>query len=321
MTWVVYDEKNSSRDYEHFGAPFLLQADRVLAKIRNLNYRYLPEGTLFPTEITQYDSYVIREALHNCIAHQDYTLCGRISVAEKPDELIFTNPGSFIPGSVEAVVIQNSPPAHYRNPFLAAAMVQLKMIDTIGSGIRRMFQIQRDRFFPLPDYEFSQEQNTGLPSVAVRIQGKILDENYTRLLIRKPDLRLEDVMLLDKVQKHQKIAKEQCDYLRKLRLVEGRYPNLYISSVVALEVNKKAQYIKNRGWDDQYYIDMILALLDKFKQVSRKELDELLIDKLPDVLSEEQKKKKISNLLYRLSRKDKLILNKGTLKTPKWIKR
>jgi ATP-dependent DNA helicase RecG len=319
ITWVVYDEKNNSRDYEHFGLPFLLQADRVLAKIRNLNYRYLPEGTLFPTEITKYDPYVIREALHNCIAHQDYTLCGRISVAEKPDELIFTNPGSFIPGSVEAVITQNSPPAYYRNPFLAAAMVQLKMIDTIGSGIRRMFQIQRDRFFPLPDYEFTW-QDTSPPSVTVRIQGKILDENYTRLLIRKPDLKLEDVMLLDKIQKNQKITREHCSHLRKLKLVEGRFPNLFISSVVALEVDKKAQYIRNRGLDDQHYIQMILSFLDKYHKATRKDFNDLLMKNLPDILSNEQKENKVRNLLFRMSKKDKLIENVGTNRKPIWTK-
>jgi len=320
ITWVVYNDKNTELDYKHYGPPFLLQADKVLANIRNLNYRYLPAGTLFPTEITRYDPYVIREALHNCIAHQDYTLRGRISVAEKPDELIFTNPGSFIPGSIEAVIRENSPPLPYRNPLLAQAMVQLKMIDTIGSGIRKMFEKQRERFFPLPDYEFSNGQDTYGPSVTVRIQGKILDENYTRLLIRKPELTLEDVMLLDKVQKHQDLIREQCNYLKKLRLVEGRYPNIYISSFVASEVNQKAQYIKNRPFDDQHYIEMILSFLIEYGKASRKEIDELLFNKLSEVLTPSQKTNKISNILSKMSR-DQLICNIGSRRKPIWVKK
>ncbi len=95
MTWILKDEHGTEKDYEHFGPPFLLNSERLFAKIRNLKYRYLPNQSLFPIEVDQYDAYVIREALHNCIAHQDYELNGRISVVEKPDELIFSNLGRF----------------------------------------------------------------------------------------------------------------------------------------------------------------------------------------------------------------------------------
>lgn len=104
--------------YEHFGPPFLLKSDHVYAKIRNLTYRYLLDNSLFPTEIKQYEPYLIRETLHNCIAHQDYELQGRINVVERPDELLFTNMGSFLPGSVEKVISTDAPPERYRNAFL-----------------------------------------------------------------------------------------------------------------------------------------------------------------------------------------------------------
>ncbi len=74
ISWILKDDRNQERDYEHFGPPFLLNVDRVLKKIRNVTFRTLPSGTLFPIEIAQYDPWVIREALHNCVAHQDYTI-------------------------------------------------------------------------------------------------------------------------------------------------------------------------------------------------------------------------------------------------------
>ena len=40
---------------------------------------------------------IIREAMKNGIAHQDYTKGGRINVVEMDDQLVFTNLGSFIP--------------------------------------------------------------------------------------------------------------------------------------------------------------------------------------------------------------------------------
>jgi len=79
ITWIVHNDKGDKLDYEHFHLPFILTSDAVLGKIRNLNYRYMPSDTLFPLEMRQYDMNVIREALHNCIAHQDYSLCARDS--------------------------------------------------------------------------------------------------------------------------------------------------------------------------------------------------------------------------------------------------
>ena len=55
ITWILKDERNQEKDYEHFDPPFILNVDRVLSKIRNLTIRQLPSGTLFPVEIGQYD--------------------------------------------------------------------------------------------------------------------------------------------------------------------------------------------------------------------------------------------------------------------------
>src|SRR5699024_797741 len=113
IRWLLKDANNNDKDYEIFGCPMILAVDKVYAKIRNLKYRYIKDGTLFPEEVTQYEPYSIREALNNCIAHQDYTKHGRINVVEKEDELIFTNLGAVIPGSVERAVEEDAPPEHY----------------------------------------------------------------------------------------------------------------------------------------------------------------------------------------------------------------
>jgi ATP-dependent DNA helicase RecG len=82
-----------------------------------LKYRYLKSGSLTPEEVDQYEPYSIREAINNCIAHQDYTKSGRINVIETDDQLIFSNYGSFIPGSVEKVIREDAPEEFYRNVF------------------------------------------------------------------------------------------------------------------------------------------------------------------------------------------------------------
>ncbi len=314
LTWVLKDEHGIEKDYRHFGPPFLLNSDRVFELIRNLTYRYLPGNTLFPTEIPQYEEYVLRETLHNCIAHQDYQLGARINVVETPDYLLFTNAGTFIPGSVEAVITRDAPPDSYRNPLLVQAMVNLNMIDAYGSGIKRMFIKQRERFFPLPDYELNEPER-----VKVRIPGKIINENYTRLLINRSDLDLKTIIDLDKVQKGKAISTEDAKKLRAQGLIEGRKPNYYVSAQVAAITDDKSGYIRNRAFDDAHYKAMIIEFLNKFETASRQDIDKLIMDKLSDVLSDVQKRKKISNLLYDMSKRDKTIKNVGTDKKPDWV--
>ncbi len=313
ITWILRDEHNMERDYEHFSPPFLLNVDRILGKLRNLKYRYLPGNTLFPIEIDQYEEYVIREALHNCIAHQDYGKCSRVIVVEKPEELIFSNAGHFLPQSIEAVIDFDSPQKYYRNRFLAQAMFNLNMIDTIGGGIKKMFMIQRGRNFPLPSYDLSRPDE-----LTVRIYGKILDENYTRMLIHNTDLGLKTVIALDKVQKRAMITREEAGSLRSKKLIEGRYPNIFIASGIASITDEKARYIKYRAFNEEHYKKMVVDYLKKFGTASRKDIDDLLIDKLSDLLSEKQKRNRIRNLLTKMSYTEQIIENDGSRKKPLW---
>ncbi|WML87682.1 RNA-binding domain-containing protein [Thiothrix subterranea] len=305
MTWVLKDTQGNDRDYQHFSPPFLLNTDALFAKVRNLTYRYLRENTLLPTEVSQYDSWVIRELLHNCIAHQDYTLGGRINVVEQEDSLLFTNMGKFLPDSVEWVIEHDSPPDQYRNPFLAHAMVELKMIDTIGSGIRRVFNKQRERFFPLPDYDLHDPQR-----VRVRLYGKILNENYTRALLNNTDLLLHEVVALDCLQKGQALTDEQFRLLKHRKLVEGRRPNLYVAAAVAQATEGKAAYIRHRAFDKVYYKSLVIQYLREWKEAAPADIERLLLDKLPDVLEYAQKKNRIRNLLQEMT-KEKTIMNQG----------
>lgn len=313
ITWVLKDDEGFEIDYAHFNSPMILAVNKVFEKIRNLTVRYISEGTLFPMEVTQYDPWVIREALHNCIAHQDYRQSARITITERPDSLMFTNRGEFIPGSVRCVIERDTPPDLYRNPFLANAMVELNMIDTIGSGIKRMFKKQRNRYFPMPDYDFSEDN-----LVKVTIPGGIIDEKYTRILIQHGDLDLMDVIALDKVQKGEPLSNEERTSLRKKRLVEGRHPNLYVSKNIADATDTRAEYIKNRSFDKQHFKDMVIAYLEEFGEAKRKDIDTLLKDKVSDALDSEQKRQLITNLLQEM-RKEDIIAVKGRTSGATWI--
>lgn len=301
MTWKLCDEKNVI-DYEHFGIPFIVNIEKLKNKIRNLRYRYMiNENTLFPIEVDQYDNFALRELLNNCIVHQDYRLKGTINVIEFRDRLMITNEGSFIPQSVENVLEAGYSSPYYRNQFLANAMVNLNMIDTVGSGIKRVYNVQMEKFFPLPDYDLTEDNR-----VKVTLYGKIIDENYSRILFEKTNLDIEQVMLLDRVQKGYKITKSQSDYLRKSNLIEGRFPNIYISSSIAQITDKKDKYIYDSGLDNDFYKEMIIKYIKNYGSASRKDLVNLLKNKLPSSLDD---KNKINRIRYLL----KLLKNEGKI--------
>ena len=303
LTWKLYDEKNVI-DYEHFGIPFILNVEKVKDKIRNLRYRYMiNNNTLFPIEVDQYDNYILRELINNCVVHQNYYLKGIINVMEFKDKLIITNEGNIIPEKVENVLQDGYSAPYYRNPFLANAMVNLIMIDTVGSGIKRIYNIQKEKYFPLPDYDLTEKNR-----VKVTLYGKIIDENYSKLLFEKANLNIDQVILLDKVQKKYPITKAQSDYLRKDKLIEGRYPNIYISSDIAKVTDEKESYIYNSGLENDYYKSLIMKYITKYGKASRKELENLLKDKLPATLNEDNKVNRVRYLLETL-RKEKKIYN------------
>jgi ATP-dependent DNA helicase RecG len=297
LSWLLRDERDDTKDYAHFEPPFLLSVDQLFARVRNLTYRYMPAATLFPTEVTQYDSWVIREALHNCIAHQNYALGGQVTVIEESDALSFRNSGTFIPGSVESALQHNAPTEVYRNPFLVNAMVQLGMIDQIGSGIRRMFTTQQQRFFPLPDFDFSVPSN-----VSVRLHGRVLDEKYTRVLISQTDLSLPDVVALDKVQKGRPLSDSEFNSLKRQKLIEGRRPNIHVSANVAAATETSVDYLKKRGMDKQWCWGRVVELLEMQTTATKSDFRKLLLEKLSDARTAKQKEVFLTNLLQEMRR-------------------
>lgn len=314
IIWVLKDTSGIEKDYAHFGLPIILAIDKVFEKIRNLTVRHMTGDTLFPLELTQYDSWVMRELLHNCIAHQDYHQIARISVVENDESLLFTNRGVFIPGSVDSLMTSDALPDRYRNPFLAQAMVNLNMIDTVGSGIKRMFRVQRERNFPLPDYNLSQAGK-----VSVRITGKIIDPRYTRMLVRRKDLDMLDVIALDKVQKGQRLSEPEFASLKSKKLIEGRRPNIYVSEAVAAETDTRVDYIRKRSFDKQHFKDLVISYLERYHEADRKEIDKLLLDKVSDALNDDQKHLFIKNLLRDMKRERTIHTTGSKTFGAKWV--
>lgn len=289
--------------YEHFHPPFLLATSRLFQRIRNLRLSFLPPGQLIPVDVPKYDQRIVLEALHNCIAHQDYRQCERVLVIERVGELEFHNAGNFFDGTPENYILDNRTPRRYRNRFLAEAMAQLRMIDTMGFGIREvMFRGQARRYLPLPDYDFSDPGH-----VIVRLAGRFIDENYSRALLTHGEFSLGDILALDKVQKGVVPDEATLKTLRKRQLVEGRKPAIHISASVAQATGQEAAYIVTRRQDDAHYKHLILDYLRQFGEASKDKLRRMLANKWPAILTEKQKEDKLHNLLTALKRGGQIV--------------
>lgn len=289
-----------------FSIPFLLTTTEVMHKIRNYPFKIFPNESFLPGEGMKYDTETILEALHNCIAHQDYTQNARIIVIERENELEFSNSGRFFEGTYEDYITGERIPKHYRNPFLAQAMANIKMIDTEGFGIHKMFVSQKDRYLPMPDYDKSDNEN-----VVLTLPGNVIDENYSLLLLEHTDIDLTTAVLLDRVQKGKPLNGNSIKMLRKEGLIEGRKPHLYVSKRIAKATNLEVEYTLKKGFDDAECQQWIIKALKDHTELSRKQINELLWSKLPIDFSDKQKLSKIKNLLYKMHRNNIIMLDEN----------
>jgi ATP-dependent DNA helicase RecG len=310
LTWKLTGEESA---FEHFTTPFLLSATNLVQRIRNVQIRLNPPNELIYREIEKYNPSSLHEALYNCIAHQDYSQSARVIVSERVDRIEFTSVGDFYDQDPESYMLTDRVPRRYRNPFLVGAMTELNLIDHMGNGIHRIVSEQRRRFLPLPDYDLSVRGE-----VRLTVFGAVIDEAYSKLLMTREDLPLEDVLALDRIQKRLPVSTEASARLRKAKLVEGRKPHLRVAAVVADATGMRAEYIRTRGQDDAFYRKQISDYLEKFGSATRADIDGLLFSQLSDALDDQQKRNKVGNLLSTM-RTSGTIRNVGTRPRPKWV--
>lgn len=309
LVWKLVGQEQAD---EIFRPPYLLTTTELYSRIRNVQVRMVVKGTLTQIEIPKYSERMVLEALHNCIAHQDYSRNGRIVVTEHVDRLVFENCGNFFCGRPEDYVTGEKTPPEYRNPQLVEAMSELNMIDTMGYGIHRMYTDQAKRYLPMHDYEHTADY------VKMTIYGRIVNENYSSLLVKRPELPIDQVVLLDRVQKGLKVSAAAIRGLRQAGLIEGRLPHLHISAEVAQATGKEAEYMRRKEKSGTHYQALLIDFIQKFPGISRSKINEFMLEEICGDLDENQKKNKITNILTVLRKKGK-IENRGTDTGPRWF--
>lgn len=300
IVWKCFQDGQVFGDI--YTIPFIRTTSELLGRIRNYRFKIYPKNSLIPAEVWKYDTESILEGMHNSIAHQNYEVGARIIVTENQDSLKFQNDGSFYDGDYKEYITGEKTPKSYRNPALVKAMVNIKMIDTQGYGIHKMFQSQKDRYLPMPDYDLSTSNE-----VILNLPGTIIDENYSLMLLANQNLTLTDVVLLDQVQKGHSISSDAVSMLRKRKLIEGRLPNIYVSKNIAQATDQKVEYSKHKGLADKQCEALLLDSLKDHGSLTKKDIVRLLWDLLSDQLDDKQRNTKVYNILRKLRESNKIV--------------
>ena len=91
------------------------------------------------TDKQDYPEEAIREALLNALVHRDYSFSGSIIINVNDSKMEFISLGGLLPGlSTEDIRIGVSQP---RNKKLAEIFHRLRLIESYGTGIRRIFKL------------------------------------------------------------------------------------------------------------------------------------------------------------------------------------
>lgn len=314
IRWILRNHREETLDYKHLYTPLLLAADSVYGMIRNTTYRYMTHQGIIPDELQRYDEYTLREAINNAVAHADYTLHESIDVVEyENDRVIIRNAGQFLPETLEAVLASSAPFSRYRNGCLVSAMVDLRLIDKVGSGIRTMFNKQIQRLFPVPEYEISQQH------VQVTLQGKIHDYTFAFNLLHH-DIEAIDIALLYDVYKGRKIEKAAAERLREKGLISGRFPKIAVAAFLgetAPDPEVRENIFRQQEMSTETYIAHIKDILRDKHPRSRAEILHALKPFLPIDYEPRVMERKVSNLLKKMLGEG-IVSVEGTTRSAKW---
>lgn len=138
---AVFKDENCTefRDSREFSGSVCKQFEDAVSYL-NLCNRTLSEiNGLVRTDRKDYPDEAIREALLNAIVHRDYSFSGSIIINVNDKKTEFISLGGLLPGlSADDIRIGISQP---RNKKLADVFHRLRLIESYGTGIRRIYKL------------------------------------------------------------------------------------------------------------------------------------------------------------------------------------
>lgn len=140
---VFSDESNTVfRDSKEFSGSVFEQLEQTFSYLKLCNKTKAIFNGLERTEMIDYPEEAIREALLNAIVHRDYNFSGSIIINVNDYKTEFISIGGLVYGlSTEDIKNGISQP---RNKNLAEIFHRLHLIESYGTGIRRIFNLYKN---------------------------------------------------------------------------------------------------------------------------------------------------------------------------------
>lgn len=137
---VFADESNTEfRDSKEFSGSVFKQLEDIFDYLKLCNKTRVTFQGLERLESPDYPEEAIREALLNAIVHRDYSFSGSIIININDKEMEFISLGGLLPGlSPDDIRSGISQP---RNKNLAEIFHRMHLIESYGTGIRRIYSL------------------------------------------------------------------------------------------------------------------------------------------------------------------------------------
>lgn len=127
------------RDSKEFSGSVFKQFEDSVNYLALCNRTISTINGVVRTDKKDYPEEAIREALLNALVHRDYSFSGSIIININEQKMEFISLGGLLPGlSPEDIRIGISQP---RNKKLAEIFYRLRLIESYGTGIRRIFKL------------------------------------------------------------------------------------------------------------------------------------------------------------------------------------
>lgn len=137
---VFGDNSNTVfKDNKEFGGSVFRQLEDTFNYLMLCNRTGSTFRGLERIERKDYPEEALREALLNALVHRDYSFSGSVIINVNDERIEFISLGGLLPGlSTEDIMIGISQP---RNKALAEMFHRLRLIESYGTGIRRIYRL------------------------------------------------------------------------------------------------------------------------------------------------------------------------------------
>jgi ATP-dependent DNA helicase RecG len=208
------ETKLEFRDRKEFSGSILKQLDEAYEYISLQNKVESNFKGLNRIDKEDYPYYAIREALVNAVVHRDYTYSGSTLIHIFEDRMEFVSIGGLVAGlTLNDIMLGVS---ESRNKNLAACFYRLKLIESYGTGIQRIYE-SYSKYGVEPEFKLSENAfMVVLPNANYRQDLEGNDEKVLRIIKNKENVSRKEV------EKELGLSKSTVNLILKKLLKEGK---------------------------------------------------------------------------------------------------